>query len=88
MRLKTCPKCDSERIIPDVYVEDKGMSNVPWSLSVRVDEKPDALVFKGRHKTALEARICGECGFAELYAEDPQALYAAYAKASEREASE
>ena len=88
MKPKTCSKCDSKNIIPNALIEDKGMSNVPWSLSVRVEEKPDALVFKGRHTTALRAWVCGACGFAELYAEEPQALYDAYARSLEREARE
>jgi predicted nucleic-acid-binding Zn-ribbon protein len=85
MKPTTCPKCRSQKIIPDVSIEDRGMSNVPWNLSVRVEEKPDALLFKGRHTDILKAWVCGECGYTELYVENPQALYAAYTKALERQ---
>jgi predicted nucleic-acid-binding Zn-ribbon protein len=84
MPATTCPKCGSNKTIPEVFIEDRGMSNVPWSLSVRVDEKPDAFLFKGRHTDALRAWICGECGFTELYVQNPQAVYAAYASARAR----
>ena len=87
MKPTTCSKCHSEKIIPNVFIEDKGMSNVPWSLSVRVDEKPDAIVFKGRHTDTLRAWLCGECGFTELYVENPQQLYAAYTKALKGEST-
>jgi predicted acyl esterase len=41
-------------------------------------EKPDALIFKGMHEGALYARVCGECGYAELFLDNPQYLYAVY----------
>ncbi|MFN2513245.1 MAG: hypothetical protein ABR568_17710 [Pyrinomonadaceae bacterium] len=47
-------------------------------LSVEIYEKPDAMIFKGTHEGALTASICGECGYTELYVENPQELYSAY----------
>jgi hypothetical protein len=48
------------------------------SLSVRVEQKPDALLFKGAKDFELKAHICGECGYAELYAADPDRLWQVY----------
>jgi hypothetical protein len=84
MTMTNCPRCQSDKIIPNVFIEDRGMSNVPWRLSVRVDEKPEAVIFKGRHTNALRAWICGGCGYAELYVSNPKELYEAYTKAQQR----
>ena len=60
-----------------VRVLDRGDSNIGvGDLGVLVYEDPNALVFKGAQKGTLYAQICGECGFAEFYLENPQELYA------------
>ena len=47
-------------------------------MSVVSYEDPNALVFKGAKRTALYARVCGECGYAELYVENPREVYELY----------
>ncbi|HTG36181.1 MAG TPA: hypothetical protein VLB76_24945 [Thermoanaerobaculia bacterium] len=47
-------------------------------LGVKVFEHPEALAFKGAHAAGLRSRMCGECGYVELYVENPQELYSAY----------
>ena len=74
-----CPKCGSSKIIPDAQVLDQGQYS-DGHLKVVVAEDPDALLFKGKKRTPLRARVCGECGFTELSVEDPHLLYAAYLK--------
>lgn len=81
MRTTVCSRCGSNRIIPEVMIEDRGMSDVPWELAVRVDEKPHAVLFKGRHSESLRAWICGGCGYTELYVSNTEELYIAYSKA-------
>ena len=41
---------------------------------------PEAWLFKGAVYARLRATICGECGYTELTATDPAALYEAYLK--------
>jgi hypothetical protein len=36
--------------------------------------KPDALVFKEKHKSTISAWVCGQCGYLELYADSPSSL--------------
>jgi hypothetical protein len=57
-------------------------------LQVIVDARPDALLFKGRANAGLYARVCADCGAAELYVKRDSAerLYEAYQKS--RSASE
>jgi hypothetical protein len=43
-----------------------------------VCENPGALLFKGAHRGALRAAICGRCGHAELYVSNPRELLEAY----------
>lgn len=47
-------------------------------LKLRVDGHPHALLFKDRERTALYAWVCVQCGFTELYAEDPKILQRAW----------
>lgn len=41
---------------------------------------PGAILFKETVYAKLKANICGACGHAELYAENPERLYDAYLK--------
>ncbi len=62
-----------------VRILDRGDSNIgAGDLGVLVYEDPEAVLFKGAHKGTLYAQICGECGYAETYLENPQELYAVY----------
>lgn len=73
-----CSKCNAEKIMRG-RIPDRGDSNIGFGdLAVLVYEDPKALVFKGAHKGTLYAQICGECGYAEIYLENPQELYAVY----------
>ena len=73
-----CEKCGSNKIIPKAKVIDRGDYNAEGDLAISVDEKPDAFVFKQRIRSGVTAKVCGDCGFMEFYADDPQALYSAY----------
>jgi hypothetical protein len=70
-----CTRCGSSKVIPRARVIERAADQ---ALRVAVARKPAALVFKGEEKIDAYARVCGECGFVELFAEDPHALYEAY----------
>ena len=74
-----CRKCDSSKIIPDVTVIDQGQGS-DGKLKVVVYGNPEALVFRDRHFGAVTARICGDCGFIELWVRNPHELYEHYLK--------
>jgi predicted nucleic-acid-binding Zn-ribbon protein len=74
-----CSKCGSRRVIPRARVVDRGHANSELKdLTVVVYKDPDALLFKRAHKESLHARICGECGFTELYLDGASELYESY----------
>jgi hypothetical protein len=77
-KIERCDKCQSKKIIPQVQIVDKTDYNVPTELSVVIYENPDAWIFKGEHKGILKAWICGDCGYTEIYLENPQDLYEKY----------
>jgi ribosomal protein S27AE len=81
MNLK-CSKCGSAKVIPLARMFDQGQSS-DGTLKARVDTCPEAWVFKGSVYANLKANICGECGYTELVAENPGALYDAYLKTGE-----
>jgi predicted nucleic-acid-binding Zn-ribbon protein len=74
----TCSKCRSTKMISKVHIRDYGDHMSNNQLSVEIYEDPKALIFKGTHEGALNAWICGDCGFTELYVENPQELYSIY----------
>jgi uncharacterized OB-fold protein len=74
----TCEKCGSEKIIPDVRVVDRGyLKAVLYGESV-------GFFFKERVYGQLKADICGECGHAELKADNPQHLWRKYQQSLEK----
>ena len=79
MEANTCPKCSSKKIVPRVRVMDRGhYSGDAGDLALVIYENPEALIFKGTHEGALYAQVCGECGYTELYLDNPQELYSKY----------
>ena len=75
-----CPKCSSKKVIPLASVQDQGQYS-DQKLKAFVYTNPDAWVFKGAVYASLKARICGECGYTELFAADAPKLYEAYRSA-------
>lgn len=84
-----CPKCKSENIIRNVRVMDRDhySGDSGASLSLVVYENPDAMIFKGAHEGSLSAWVCGECGFTQLFLDNPRELYAIYEESRRNSAS-
>ena len=73
-----CSKCQSDKLIPNVHIRDYGDYNSNNQLSVEIYEKPDAWILKGTYEGPLNAWVCGNCGYTELYVENPHELYSKY----------
>ena len=69
-----CVKCGSEDSIDGVRILDRGHYDHENDLSAVAYENPGALLFKGAVTSPITSRICGRCGYVELYAVDPGAL--------------
>jgi hypothetical protein len=82
--MKKCPDCNSEKIIKNAKTLDRGDYNAALTASIAVEEYPDAVIFKNPVYSETDADVCGECGFIQFYAKDPETLWAAY---QNREAS-
>ena len=83
---RECPNCGSSEVIPSVRVIDRSDSGVQ-ALSILIAEKPQAAVFRGWRKFALSARVCGACGYTELYVSDPHGMRESHERASAASAS-
>jgi predicted nucleic-acid-binding Zn-ribbon protein len=70
-RTNKCPKCGSNDVIADAKAIDR-VDNGP--LSVATFRSPDAVVFKGQSTTTVSACVCADCGYLELYADDPKRI--------------
>ncbi len=78
----SCSKCGSAKIIPRARVTDLA-GQYRGEVGVGIAERPEAIVFKGHRHVTVHARVCGECGYAELYVEDPGELFESYLKSRE-----
>lgn len=76
--MRNCPECNSPYIVKDVIALDRGDHNAGFSLTVAVDENPDAWVFKSRNYSETRAEVCGHCGYIQFFALDPALLWTAY----------
>ena len=76
-----CSRCGSDEIVPRARVIDRGDGNSRYDLQVEVQRRPSAVLFKGAERSNVSAQLCGACGYVELFAEMPRALYAVYAQA-------
>ena len=80
-----CLKCGSDAMVPGARMIDRGDGNTRQVAQVGVATKPDAIVFKGEVRSEVSASVCGDCGFVELYADDPHALWDAHIDRSARQ---
>ncbi len=74
----TCLRCGSDAIIPDVRPDAHDQHDSSRAQYLIVARKPDAIVFKENARVATTASVCADCGFVEVYAVDPEALWAAH----------
>jgi hypothetical protein len=79
MELNTCPKCQSNKIIPDTRIVDYAHANAKRNLSIQI-KTSDKLLFNTFEKGDLTANICGSCGYVELSVNNPHRLWEAYLK--------
>ena len=70
-RTNKCPKCGSTDVIAHAKAIDKGENG---HLTVATFRKPQAVMFKGQMTTTLSAWVCVDCGYLELYADEPKKL--------------
>lgn len=74
----TCIKCGGDAMIPGVRVIDRGDANARKPAELGLYANPDAILFKNEVRVEAVARVCGDCGFVEIYATRPQALWNAH----------
>jgi hypothetical protein len=63
-------------VIPDARVIYRGEMN--RDLELRVEADPGAMLFTQPVYVNAGARVCGSCGYVELYAANPAELLAAW----------
>jgi len=71
MMKKTCPNCQSTQIIPNADAVETN------SLSIRIYEQPGVSLRGVRHYP-LKAWVCAECGYTQLYVNQPRELEKSY----------
>ena len=75
-----CPRCGSDKIMPNSRILDHYERYSGEDLKVVVERNPGALIFKRLHREALRATVCGECGNVGLPVENPKGLWETYSQ--------
>ena len=77
----TCGRCGSDRIVSDARVEDRVTADRRAPLDVMIGyRKASMLQPEKAQRFPLTARICGSCGYTELYVVNPDRLWSASKK--------
>ena len=76
-----CTRCGSESVIPRLRVVERAEDGSRHDVQLEVQRRPNAMFFKRPERSTLLARVCGDCGHVEVYADAPRALYAAWLEA-------
>jgi len=61
-----------------MVVDKVSVAGAEQNFTVRVDSDPTAMMFKKSTRSDVHAWICGQCGYIELYADNPGELYQAF----------
>jgi len=72
-----CMKCGSAELLDEAQIIDSGHHGVENDLTARVYRNPGAFFLQGKVTGRVLSRVCGSCGFVELYVENPAAFLAA-----------
>lgn len=78
-----CAKCNSDKIIPKASVGDREHGTY-HNLQIFIDEKPLAMLFKNRTYSDVFAKVCGSCGFTEIYTKSYKEIYDAHKRKQEQ----
>lgn len=73
-----CQRCGDDGVLDASWV---GTPHSRSPLMAAVESNPRALVFKGSLETGFTARVCSRCGYTELFADAPEELAKADARA-------
>ena len=68
MKTGICPKCQSDKIIPELII-DKPVPTMAMSRGLKIEYA------KGLNHKSVTAYVCGECGYLELYVQKPAGLW-------------
>ncbi|MGB7763251.1 MAG: hypothetical protein WBL61_25675 [Bryobacteraceae bacterium] len=71
-----CPKCGSAAMIGPARLQRTAETGTP--VRIAVDGNPDAFLLKKTGYSNLEASVCTQCGYVELYASDVASLSSAH----------
>lgn len=78
--MKICPQCNSNKIIPNVPLNDSygNFGNNKSQAKLAVQGDPKAFIFKDESTGQLSTDICGNCGHVSLKVSDFKELYEKY----------
>ena len=83
MKNGKCPKCGSREVMADLEVRDDGRNNShPLRVAVEEPEPPKhgRIWIQGQSFGDVHAWICANCGYTELYTNNPTELHQSYKK--------
>lgn len=76
----TCNSCESNKLMTNLSVVDKGDAGVKHELAIESFNKPDGLLFKGTIRHPIKANVCGSCGKVDFKVHNHLELWNNYQK--------
>lgn len=79
---ETCAACGSAQVIPRVPLLDHygDVGAFSKEATLEVAGSPEAWFFRDKVSGKVYAKVCGDCGHAELFVTNHRELYAKYAQ--------
>jgi len=80
----TCPACHSTRVVPEVSILDYNSMVSPLTITVPLKNPEQTSILgvipatRDRVSGTLMARVCGDCGHAELYSPEFAKIWVGY----------
>jgi hypothetical protein len=62
-------------------VVERAEDGIRRDVQLEIQRRPKAMFFKRPERSTLLARVCGDCGHVELFADAPSAVYTAWLEA-------
>jgi len=81
---RVCPKCGSTAVIVPARLETAPTLGPHYEVGLAADGNPQGLIMKRTERSKLEAYVCAQCGYTELYATDLAPLSTACEEAQKR----
>lgn len=78
-----CPKCQSPKRVRGVRFDERPHHGGVTNTHLEIKVNPETRFQEGAQRFTIEADVCGECGYIELFVQKPAELWRAVEEQNE-----